>query len=300
MNPLGERYAVSLYFTGSVSVILWASAFVGIRAALRSYSPGELALVRFFVASMALVGYGGYVRMPLPLARDLPGIILLGVTGVTIYNLALNYGEVRVTAGIASFIVGTVPIWTGLISRFLLQESIGLARWMGTAVSMFGLTVIALTESVGLRPSLEVLAILVAAVSQALFFVLQRPLLTRYTPLQLTTYCIAAGTIPLGFVAGDAAVAVSSAALADTLAVVYLGVFPGAAAYLAWAYVLSRIPPGRAARFLYCVPPVAMLLGWVWLDEIPTATSILGGVLAIGGVVIGLAKWEEKRNPRSS
>ena len=49
------------------------------------------------------------------------------------------------------------------------------------------------------------------------------------------------------------------------------------------------ISPGRATRYLYCVPPVAVLIGWVWLGEIPTAGSILGGGLAVSGVAIGRA-----------
>ena len=103
---------------GVITVTLWASAFVGIRAALGSYSPGQLVLLRFLVASIVLIGYACCVRMPLPMLRDVPQIVLLGLSGITIYNLALNYGETQVTAGVASFIVGTVPIWTGLISRF--------------------------------------------------------------------------------------------------------------------------------------------------------------------------------------
>ena len=76
------------------------------------------------------------------------------------------------------------------------------------------------------------------------------------------------------------------AALADTLAVVYLGVFPAALGYVTWAFVLSRFPAGRAASFLYGVPVMAFLVGWAWLGEAPTGIDIIGGLLALSGVAV--------------
>lgn len=69
-------------------------------------------------------------------------------------------------------------------------------------------------------------------------------------------------------------------------AVIYLGIVPSLVAYAAWAVALSRLPAGRASNYLYCVPPVATLLGFVWLAEIPGTLGIVGGLMALGGVVV--------------
>ena len=66
----------------------------------------------------------------------------------------------------------------------------------------------------------------------------------------------------------------------------FLGVFPAALAYASWAYVLSRIPASKAGSFLYIGGPTTVLIAWVWIDEIPSLLSLVGGLVALSGVVI--------------
>jgi drug/metabolite transporter (DMT)-like permease len=80
--------------------------------------------------------------------------------------------------------------------------------------------------------------------------------------------------------------AVRHAPLAPTLAIVYLGVLPGALAYVTWAYALSKMPAALLGNSIYLEPPVAIAVAFVWLGELPSGLTILGGVIAIGGVVI--------------
>ncbi len=90
----------------AVTLVLWASAFAGIRAALAgpglagplAYSPGQLAVFRFLVASAVLAVVAVATRLKLPKLRDLPTIALAGFLGITVYHVALNYGEIKVSA----------------------------------------------------------------------------------------------------------------------------------------------------------------------------------------------------------
>ena len=78
----------------------------------------------------------------------------------------------------------------------------------------------------------------------------------------------------------------AQASPAGWFAVLYLGAIPSHVAYATWAVVLSRLPAGRASNFMYCVPPVAMAISFLWLGEVPTAIGAIGGLLALAGVAI--------------
>ena len=78
-------------------------------------------------------------------------------------------------------------------------------------------------------------------------------------------------------------------AMANTeglVAAIYLGLIPSLVAYASWSIALSRLSAARASNYLYCVPPVATLIGFLWLGEVPGTLGLIGGALALGGVAI--------------
>jgi drug/metabolite transporter (DMT)-like permease len=105
-----------------VTVVLWASAFVGIRAAGEDLSPGALSLGRLAVGSALLGVFVLLQRGRLPSRRDWPGIVVCGVLWFGLYNLALNEAEQRVDAGTAAMLVNIGPILIALLAGFLLGE----------------------------------------------------------------------------------------------------------------------------------------------------------------------------------
>ncbi len=233
-----------------------------------------------------MAGYASLVRMRMPEKSDLPVILILGFLGITGYHVPLVFGEVTVTAGAASLLIASGPVFTALLATLFLGEKLKVWGWLGIGVSFLGVLLIALGEGGQLKFDPRAFLILLSALSTALFFVFQKPYLKKYKPLEFTAYSIWGGTFFMLLFLPGLAQAVSHAPLRATLSVLYLGIFPSVFAYVAWTYVLSKNPASIAASFLYLSPALAILIAWLWLKEIPTVLSLFGGILSISGVVI--------------
>jgi drug/metabolite transporter (DMT)-like permease len=277
-------------------LLLWASAFAGIRAGLRltptgtlgadGYGPGELALLRFGTASVALAIYALATRMRLPARSDLPRICLASVLGISIYHVALNFGEVTVQAGAASLLISAGPVFTALLSVVFLQERLTGIGWGGILLAFAGVALIALSGGRGLRFTPGALLILLAAAVAAAHSILSKQGLRNYAALEFTSYVIWTGTLPLFIFLPGLLRQLPTAAPAATFAVVYLGIFPAAIAYVLWNYALARMPASLLSSFLYLSPVIAIFIAWLWLGELPTLLTLLGGAIAIIGVVL--------------
>ena len=268
------------------TLIFWASSFAGIRVGLKAYSPENLVLFRFLTASLVLLVYAVITRMPLPKRKDLPALFFMGFIGITVYHLALTFGELKVTAGSASLLIASSPIFTAVLAMSILKEKINTRGWIGILISFFGVSVIVRGEGEGIRFEPAAFLILLAAISTSFYFVLQKPYLKKYSPLKFATYTIWTGTFFQLFFSRGLFQNIKNAPVEATLSIIYLGIFPAALAYVTWAYVLSRIPASLAASYLYLSPVLAILIAWVWLGEIPFFLSLVGGSIALAGVII--------------
>jgi len=277
-----------------VTVVLWASAFVGIRSASRYLSPGALALGRLAIASLALGTIMLIRRERLPPARLLPGIAACGVLWFGLYNVLLNEAERHVDAGTAAMLVNIAPILIAVLAGVVLHEGVPMRLLGGCLVAFTGVVVIALaTSKHGVAPSWGAALCVIAAFCYAAAIIVQKPLLAHASALQITfTACVVGAMTCLPFV-GSLASAVPHAPASALAWMVYLAVAPMAVGFLTWAYALARSPASRLGTSTYLVPPIAILLGWVLLGEVPPALAYAGGALCLLGV------WISRRQPTS-
>jgi drug/metabolite transporter (DMT)-like permease len=281
-RPFDTKTTVSLI----VTLLLWSSAYAGIRVGLQAFNPFHLALYRFLVASLALTVYALITRIRLPDLRDIPLILLSGSIGIAVYHAALNYGEIVVTAGAASFLISLSPIFTTLLAAAFLGECLQRNTWAGMIVSFLGTTLIACGESRGLHFSSGALFVLLAALSNGIFFIIQKPLLAKYKPFDLATYSIWAGTLCLLVFLPGFFQAIEKAPLQANLTVIYLGIFPAALAYATWAFFLSKMPASQASSFLYINPILSIVIAFFWIGEIPSVLSLAGGIIVLAGLAL--------------
>lgn len=158
-----------------LAIFFWASAFASIRAGLETFGPGHLTLLRFLVASFVLLVYALLTRMKPPETRDLPTIAVAGFLGFTVYYFGISYGEVTVSAGAASLLTASAPIFTALLAVVFLGERLDARGWLGMVVGFAGVAMISFGEEGGVRLDPGAAAILLAAFSTSLYLVFQKP-----------------------------------------------------------------------------------------------------------------------------
>lgn len=269
----------------AATVLLWASAFPAIRVALDGYGAGGLSFVRLAVASLALAVVAPLLKVRRPRGRDLPRIVLVGASGMSAYQLLLNWGEIHVPAGTASLIVAVVPAISALLAAAFLGERLTLSVVAGSAVALGGAALIAVAGG-DTRYTVAAWAVLAAAVAQAGYHFAIKPLLRRYTGLEVACYAMWAGTVLLLPLAPGAVRTALNAPVDATLAAVYLGVLPSAAGFVVWGHAVARLTVTAATAALYLVPVVALAVAGVWLGERPRPVELLGGLIGIAGVAL--------------
>jgi drug/metabolite transporter (DMT)-like permease len=286
-TPVAVPTDVAALIAGLVTVALWGSAFVGIRAAGEMFSPGALALGRLLV-SCAVLGTVALVRRePLPRRRDLLAIAAYGVLWLAGYSVALNAAERLVDAGTAAMLINTGPILIAILAGIFLREGFPPGLFAGCAVAFAGCVMIgfATTQS-RTQAGLGILLCAVAALAYALAVVVQKPVLARVSAFQVTWLGVAAATIAcLPF----APTLATEAGNADATAIgwmIYLGAMPTALGFATWTFALRRTSAGRMGSMTYLSPLVAILLGWALLGETPPGLAAAGGALCLAGVYL--------------
>ncbi|SCA99669.1 Drug/metabolite exporter family protein [Bacillus mycoides] len=208
------------------TILIWGTAFPGIRMGLEAYTPEHLTLLRLLIASLILFLFSLIYKLRLPDLKDIPVIFIFGALGFTIYHIALNYGEKSVNAGPASLIVSVTPILTAILASVFLNEKMKLNGWIGGVISLVGIAFLSLSQGDSIQLNSGGLLILLAAISESLFFVFQRPYLKKYGFLPFTIYTIWSGTVCMLIFLPGIYQEIVTAPIEITLSVIYLGVFP--------------------------------------------------------------------------
>lgn len=283
--PVTHRLLVPA--AAAVTVVLWGSAFIGIRSAGFDYSPGALALGRILVGTLTLTVMAALARkLRLPRGRTLVGVVVWGVLWFGLYNLALNAAERTLDAGTASLLVGLAPILIAVFAGISLGEGFPARLLAGIGIAFVGVAGIALATSSGASSPVSVALGLAAAVVYAGSTILQKRLLPHVDSLTMTWLGCLAGTVaclPFAPVLLDELAAAPTSA---TLSVVYLGVFPTAIAFATWGFALTRTTAGRLGAATYAAAPLAVLMSWALLGEVPAPVALVGGTLCLTGVLV--------------
>ncbi|PEN45898.1 DMT family transporter [Bacillus wiedmannii] len=294
-----KKWDLRIICAHAFTILIWGTAFPAIRMGLESYTPEHLTLLRLLIASFILLLFSFIYKLRLPDLKDIPAIFMFGALGFTIYHIALNYGEKTVNAGSASLIVSVTPIVTAIFASVFLNEKMKLNGWIGGVISFIGIAFISFSQGDAIQLNSGGLFILLAAISESLFFVFQTSYLKKYGFLLFTIYTILSSTVCMFIFLPGIYTEMLAAPLAVNVSVIYLGLFPTVLPYIALAYIISHAGAAEATISLYLTPVTACFIAWIWLGEVPTFVSIIGGGITILGIVIAhipVLRKEKHRN----
>ncbi|GAA1748408.1 DMT family transporter [Aeromicrobium alkaliterrae] len=293
------RHPISLLTVaaGVVVVVSWASAFPAIRVAVPELGVVGLSLVRLGVAAVALLARAPFGRIHVPARRDLPLVLACGFFGMAAYQVLLNWGEVHVPAGTASIIVSAAPLVSVAIAAGVFGERLTATKVLGSTVAIAGVVLVSTARS-DVSVSSAVLIVIAAGVVQGIYHPLTKPLLVRYSGVEVATYGMVAGVLMTLPLSGWALDDLGHASADAWWAAIYLGVIPSALGFVMWGYAVARLPVITSTSLLYLVPAVAIAIAYVWLGEVPLRSELVGGLVVIAGVAI-VTLGDSRRRPAS-
>jgi drug/metabolite transporter (DMT)-like permease len=275
-----------------VVVVLWAGSFSVIKQLLDDgMAAGDIALLRYAIAApgFAYILWRGR-GLPGLTRGDAARVAAAGLLVVVGYHVFLNVGTNHTTSGVAALVVALAPGMTLVLAVAFGLDRIGLRQVGGLAIAFLGVAVV-VALGTGVDLSFESakgpLIVLGAPLAFALYNVILKPLLGRYDLLALTAATSLVGMVGLvPLVRGSTLDAVAQASLTDVVLVLYLGVLATLLGYIWWNAGLRGLGPTRAVVFAYAIPPLAVLIGAVALDEPLTLWLAAGAALVVGGIAL--------------
>jgi len=275
----------------------WGGTFVAGRFLAQALPLMTAAFGRFLVASILLVAFAIRTegRLPRLNRQQLVITAFLGFTGIFLYNVFFFGALEKIPAGRTSLFVSLSPIMTAVFASFLFQERLGLRRWFGVVIALFG-AMIVITRGdlvdgvldIGRSLGIGEMMMLGAVLSWVAYTLISRNALKSLSPIAATTYGTLWGFLFLTIGAAGEFGQINWA-LVDWrvwAAIIYLGAFGTVVAFIWYLQGVKAIGPSRTTVFTNLVPVFGVLLSTIILGETVLVSMIVGGVIAIIGVTL--------------
>lgn len=273
---------------------IWGGTFIAGRLVSAALPPSLGALLRYLVATLALVAAAWLLEGGLPrlTRRQLLSTLALGATGILAYNLFFFGALKHLPASRTSLLIALNPVVTITLGTVLLKERLSVRRWAGVALALMGVWIVvsrgelgaALGQSVGLGE----LLMFCGVVSWAAYTLIGRTALRGLTPLAATTYASLWGTLMLAAVAWGQVDHWPEAGLTPTVvaSLLYLGLIGTALAFVWYYQGVQRLGAARTVVFNNLVPVFGTLFGVLLLGEPLLPSMGVGGAVAVAGVML--------------
>lgn len=290
-RPISKPVA---YAKVSFVMCAWGFSFVASKYAMQAgFGEFTLAFVRYIFVCLVMmpllrIREGGW---QVPSRADLPGVIVSGVLGITLYFVCEYMGVMRTTVANASLVLAAIPVFS-IVWGALRGRRYAPACWLGVGVSMLGVFLVVYAGATqgggGVSRTVIIgnLLLLGACVCWVVYIEISNRLLTRYSSLSLTAWQGLFGLIgllPLALLEGPKWQGVPPLGWGAAL---FLALVCSALGFFWYAQGLSALSPIQAAIFVNLNPVVAVVAGVLLLGEAFSGLQLAGGLMIIGSILL--------------
>ena len=279
--------------------LVWGSTYLAIRVMVETVPPLLGAGTRFAVAGAVMVGVLSFTRSVRPTRAQLLSALLVGIL-LPGANAVVTVAEQEVPSSVAALLIASVPLWVILMRRGS-GERVSRA---GIAAVLVGFAGVALLlrpgEQSGDATVLGLGAVVFAAVMWASGSFASPRLKLPGDPLVSTGWQMLLGglvIVAVGLAVGEAPeVDPQAFSTRSVLALGYLIVFGSWLAFTAYAWLLQNAPISKVSTYAYVNPVVAIVLGFLILDEVVTPITVVGAAIIVVAVAL-VVRIENARRP---
>jgi drug/metabolite transporter (DMT)-like permease len=284
--------------------VIWGVNFPLIKVALLELPPLAFNALRFPLASLTvLLILWGKGPVPWPERADVPRIVGLGILGNLVYQGFFIFGLDATSAGNASILLATTPVWTLALSTLRGHERPKATVWVGISSTLLGMVLVVAGGglSVGFRGATlrGDLLMVGAAMTWSLYSVGSRRMVHKYGSLPTTAWTLWTGSVGLILVGLPSLFGVPLRGISSLAwtGVVFAGVLAIGLAYLLWYRGVQRIGNSRTAAYSNLTPVVALAVAWVWLGEVPRLLQLGGAAVVLVGLTLARLGGEQRSRP---
>ncbi|MBR0180246.1 MAG: DMT family transporter [Prevotella sp.] len=287
---------MSYHLAAFITVAIWGSTFVFTKMLLQNgLSPAQIFTLRFIIAYVLMTAYcvfTGRFKLLSYSMRDELTMLLLGITGGSLYFLTENAALLYTTATNTSLIVCTCPLFAMLLVAIVYRHSEHISRIqaVGSLIACAGMAVVVLNGHfvLHLSPRGDMLAF-AACLCWAFYSLFMKTALEKYNTIFITRKVFFYGLITIipyyivypGFPSFQTLL--SSDVIWNLL---FLGVVASMLCYVIWNWVIDKLGAVMATNWVYFNPITTILFAWWLLSETITPWFLLGTTLIIVGMLL--------------
>ncbi|MEJ2412149.1 MAG: EamA family transporter [Anaerolineales bacterium] len=283
ITPAGIVNLLSVY-------LIWGSTYLAIRVGIRpgsGFQPFWFGGLRVLVAGTLLILIAGLRKKRiLPDRRDL---LILAGSGLLLWiggNGLVILAERRLDSGLAALIVASTPIWVALFEAILDKKMPSLVLVISLVIGFGGIVILSYPLlSSGIQADiLSILALLAASFSWSCGLVLQSRKPVSVSRGVSSGYQQLFGGLVFALIALAPREPLPTPTTEAWLAWGYLVVFGSLIAFTSFVSALQLLPASLVTTYAYVNPVIAVLLGWLILQEPITVWTVAGGLFVLAGV----------------